>query len=75
MEHIKMKQNNLNNKPLDTQEDDLSDWDVTLMDGLENEPYESHNTYLEDNMDMIFGTECIFDSLSKDLRKKLENNE
>jgi hypothetical protein len=30
--------------------------------------------YLEDNMDMIFGTECINGSFSIDLRNKLENN-
>jgi len=29
--------------------------------------------YLEDNMDMIFGTECINGSFSIELRNKLEN--
>ena len=38
------------------------------------EPQKMDEKYLEDNMDMIFGTECIFGCFSINFREKLENN-
>ncbi len=38
------------------------------------EPKSKTEKYLEDNMDMIFGTECINGSFDIELRNKLENN-
>jgi len=37
------------------------------------EPQKKTEKYLEDNMDMIFGTECINGSFDIELRNKLEN--
>lgn len=37
------------------------------------EPKNKTEKYLEDNMDMIFGTECINGSFDIELRNKLEN--
>jgi hypothetical protein len=37
------------------------------------EPKSKTEKYLEDNMDMIFGTECINGSFDIELRNKLEN--
>jgi len=38
------------------------------------EPQNQIEKYLEDNMDMIFGTECMNGSFDIELRNKLENN-
>ncbi len=37
------------------------------------EPENKTEKYLEDNMDMIFGTECMNGSFDIELRNKLEN--